>query len=52
MKKTEKSKTNKTVLGYNSADIKTESISNFNSNKGILGKSKQTLNNTKKKDHF
>jgi len=51
LKKTEKSKTNKTVLGYNSADIRTEPNSNFNSNKGILGKSKQTLN-TKKKTTF
>ena len=52
LKKTEKSKTNKTILGYNSADVRTEPNSNFNSNKGILGKNKQTLNNTKKKTTF
>lgn len=52
LKKNEKSKTNKTVLGYNSADTRTEPNLNFNSNKGILGKSKQALNNTKKKTTF
>lgn len=52
LKKTEKSKANKTVLGYNSADIKTEPSNNFNSNKGILSKNKQALNNTKKKTTF
>lgn len=52
LKKAEKSKVNKTALGYNSADIKTEPSNNFNSNKGILGKNKQALNNTKKKTTF
>ena len=52
LKKTEKSKTNKTILGYNSADVRTEPNPNFNSNKGILGKSKQTLNNNRKKTTF
>ena len=47
LKKNDKSKTNKTIFAYNSADVKTES--NSNSVKGILRNKKTTINVLSKK---